>query len=271
MLKQRILAALILLPLFLVALFYAPGWAWDGLLLAVIFLGAWEWARLARFGGSLAAVLLLGVLLECTLLKWQPLLVFPVVSAAGAFWVVLAPLWLWRRWSLRQPLILLLLGWMVLVPAWAAMSMGRDYFGADGLLFLLGAVWLADSAAYFVGRAYGRHKLAPAISPGKTVEGVVGALLAVAIYVLVAVAVAGWPRNLPANMALGLVPLFWVLTLASVVGDLFESWLKREAGAKDSGALIPGHGGVLDRIDSLTAVLPLALALAYRFAEASVD
>lgn len=265
MLKQRLWAAAVLLPLFWAALFHLPSAGWELLTLIVILIGAWEWARLMRYRALMAAMFFLGVLLLVVLLKWKPGLMIYAVSLSFGFWLLLAPLWLALRWPLKQPLLLAGIGWLVLVPTWGAFTVGRDYFGANGLLFLLGIVWVADSAAYFAGRRFGKHKLAPAISPGKTWEGALGALSAVAIYTLLATVMLGWPYRLDWVAAAELVLAVWLLTAVGVVGDLFESWLKREANVKDSGALIPGHGGVLDRIDSLTAAVPVALALAYWF------
>ena len=124
-------------------------------------------------------------------------------------------------------------------------------------------VWVADIAAYFAGKRFGRHKLAPAISPGKTVEGVIGGLCAVAVYFflwrwLAAQLPGGVGLDLLQGQGMGLLAVFLLLALDSVMGDLFESWMKRGAGLKDSSNLLPGHGGVLDRIDALTATLPLA-------------
>lgn len=151
-------------------------------------------------------------------------------------------------------------GWLVLVPSWMAVVELQDH-GALGLagpwalLFILVWAWAADTGAYFAGRALGRHKLAPRVSPGKTVEGLVGGVL-LALLVVAAVFYTGWlEARLPALMVAALLTV-----LASVLGDLFESMIKRERGIKDSGTVLPGHGGMLDRIDSVTAALPVALA-----------
>jgi phosphatidate cytidylyltransferase len=120
----------------------------------------------------------------------------------------------------------------------------------------MGLVWAADIAAYFAGRRFGKNKLAPSISPGKTWEGVIGALLGVAVYVLLVWAIAGSPGKLPLIVLLLVASWCWVGL--AVIGDLFESAIKRQAGVKDSGALLPGHGGLLDRIDALTSTLPMA-------------
>jgi phosphatidate cytidylyltransferase len=148
-------------------------------------------------------------------------------------------------------------GWLVLLPTWVAVLELR-LIGPGLVLFAMGLVWAADSAAYFAGHRFGRHKLAPRVSPGKTWEGVAGALFAVALLAAVVAMVSPNPllagRRVPAAI---LVPVACVVVVVSVVGDLFESHMKRLAGVKDSSHLIPGHGGVLDRIDSQTAALPL--------------
>jgi len=149
----------------------------------------------------------------------------------------------------------------VLVPAWLATVLLQGRPGQ--LLALMAVVWVADTAAYFAGRRFGRNKLAPGISPGKTWEGVFGALAGVTVYYLLLVRFA--PTLLGGFGFLPGLILVGVLAALGVVGDLFESWMKRVAGVKDSGKLLPGHGGVLDRIDALTASLPLA-ALAIRMA-----
>ena len=153
-------------------------------------------------------------------------------------------------------LFLALAGWMVLVPTWLALTRLQAQPGV--LLALLGIVWIADSCAYFVGRAWGRHRLAPTISPAKTWEGVAGAAAGVAVYyALLYVFVPEWRWWHGLSGAL----LVAGVGLLSVIGDLFESWVKRLAGAKDSGTLLPGHGGILDRIDSMTSSMPFAALL----------
>ena len=125
------------------------------------------------------------------------------------------------------------------------------------LLLLLGGVWIADTAAYFAGRRFGSHKLAPRVSPGKTVEGLIGAYFAVLIYAVIVLRLFRPEAEFAGYLAL--LVFGFILTSLSVAGDLFESWFKRQAGAKDSGDLLPGHGGILDRIDSVTATMPFAV------------
>ena len=147
----------------------------------------------------------------------------------------------------------MLMGWIVLLPTCLALYQLR---AIDPLLLLglMGVVWVSDSAAYFVGRLFGKHKLAPEISPGKTWEGVAGASVAVFFYALI------WGQVLQSTMlALGLILFALMLAGLGIIGDLFESLMKRLAGVKDSGNILPGHGGILDRIDALTSTLPVAV------------
>jgi phosphatidate cytidylyltransferase len=178
-----------------------------------------------------------------------------VCGPATAFWALLAPWWVIGRWPTRTRWLMAVVGIVTLTALWMALV----ELHAQSPWMLLGAmalVWVADTAAFFAGRRFGRHKLAPQVSPGKTWEGVAGAYVAVAVYAaLCAYLGAG---GLHARAVLTWVCVALVLTALSVVGDLYESWLKRNAGVKDSGALLPGHGGVLDRIDALLAAMPPA-------------
>jgi phosphatidate cytidylyltransferase len=168
---------------------------------------------------------------------------------SAIFWCILAPYWLRLKLVVRHPAMLAVVGLIVLLPTWLALVQLQN--DAMLLLALLAVVWIADTAAYFTGRAWGRHKLAPAISPGKTWEGVAGAFGGVTVYAL------GFSLFMVRSPFI-IIPVFLVMTGLSIVGDLFESWLKRNAGVKDSGSMFPGHGGMLDRMDAITAALPLA-------------
>lgn len=169
-------------------------------------------------------------------------------ALAAFFWIVLAPLWMWRGVQPHQTLWTGAAGFAVLVPAGLAMV----WLEPLAVLLVLVLVWIADSAAYFVGRAWGRRKLAPTVSPGKTWEGVAGGLVGAVLYAII---IALFTDR---GAWLALVATAILLGMVSIVGDLFESAAKRQAGVKDSGSLLPGHGGILDRIDSATAALPLA-------------
>jgi phosphatidate cytidylyltransferase len=259
MLRTRVLTALALLAIFLCVLFLLPKPAAAAAFGVVAGLAAWEWGGLMTAGMSARAAFLALVLASCFAAYAFAPAAFPVLWGASAvFWLAAVPFWLWRRWPLAgHASVAFAAGWMVIVPTWAAMAGLHDR--NPWLLFAsMALVWVADIAAYFTGRALGRTKLAPTISPGKTWEGVGGALVATLGYGILAALVAGF--SVTNNLVWGLFLL--LLTVISVEGDLFESMVKRQVGFKDSGNLLPGHGGVLDRIDSQTSTLPLvALAI----------
>src|SRR5690606_21924949 len=254
MLKQRVITAVILLPLVVGVLLIGPAWLVEVLLAIGMLLAAREWAPLAGFSGRgwmfaysmLAALLAAGGMVGVR----QPGVLPAILVVACAWWLLALGLILWRP---HLP------GWLAgcagllaVVPAWLAiLQLYRNAaYGSQWLVFLLALVWAADIGAYFAGRAFGRHKLAPQVSPGKTWEGLAGGL---ALALLAGWAGAWWfGQPLPRLLALVTVAI-----LASVVGDLTESFFKRRAGVKDSGGLLPGHGGVLDRLDSLLAAAPL--------------
>ena len=277
MLRQRILTALVLLAIVLPALFHPDPRAFNGVVLLAIAAAAWEWGRLSGWSQLLALALGTACAALCVL-AWR------LLGAAGA------PLWLWAfgagAWVLGGGLLLragvagwpripqalrLLGGLLALWLAWLAVAQARGQ-GVNFLLSILALVWVADIGAYFAGRALGlrftRGKLAPTISPGKSWEGVWGGMLATVVLAIVWVVLdaaqptwspsfyshvqrsVGWP---------GLVVVVLCLAAMSVVGDLVESLIKRSVGVKDSSHLLPGHGGVLDRIDALLPTLPLAM------------
>jgi phosphatidate cytidylyltransferase len=182
---------------------------------------------------------------------------------SALLWLVVVPSWLMVGWKVENPMAMALVGWAVLIPTGLAMMDLREIAPSPWmLLFVMGLVWVADIAAYFAGRRFGKTKLAPSISPGKTWEGVAGAMFGVSAYVVLV-----WAFNPHFATREILPPLLlaaWWWVILAVIGDLFESAIKRQAGVKDSGALLPGHGGLLDRIDALTSTLPLA-ALALLF------
>lgn len=276
MLKLRIITALVLLSVLLPALLAPLAWPFVAVTLLLVLAAAWEWGRLNGASNVVSWGLAAGVLLLALLARqvgWQP-------TAPPALWWLVAALWLlggvlllrggppaWAglprglRWSV---------GVVGLLVAWLALSQSR-HIGINFVLSVLALVWAADIAAYFGGKTWGRRKLAPRLSPGKTWEGAVCGGLAVLVLALV------W-RQVDHSLAVDSPSLFgrlfdhwgWLvgalalvlLTAMSIVGDLFESGVKRAVGAKDSSGLLPGHGGVLDRIDALLPVFPWALALA---------
>ncbi len=267
MLKTRVITALLLLAVFLPVTLFAPVAAFGALIGLVVVFGAWEWARLLKAGaaGSVIYAIVAGLAVLASTRLDTPR---PLFQAAGVFWVVIGPYVLARKPTLAAGVwrvFLLAAGLVIFAACWHALVAAR-IAGVPFVLSLLLVVWLADIGAYFAGKAFGRHKLAPSISPGKTWEGALGGWLAVMIVSLAAVLLHTFEPTLYSALAarLGLVRALLVLTVLvafSVIGDLFESMLKRQAGVKDSSGLLPGHGGVLDRIDALLPVLPLALLL----------
>jgi len=267
MLKTRVLTALVLLAVFLSALFLLPRSGWIAFCALFVGLSAWEWgalAGLATVGRSIYSAFLVGVfalfgILEAsaTNSSYGPAWAY---YAAGVFWVALVPVWIWRQPRFGSRAVLLAAGAAVLPPAAAALVDLRGVHPSF-LLATLATVWISDTAAYFVGRRFGKHKLAPSISPGKTWEGVAGALAAVGLYALAWASLGGNPmRVAPA----WILPVLLGLAVAGMIGDLFESLIKRQAGVKDSGTFLPGHGGMLDRIDAPMAMLPLAVIVFMR-------
>jgi len=269
-LATRILTALVLVPLTLAALFLLPAAGWAMVSLAVIVVAAAEWANLAGYRGPSWLLFVGGTLaIGASLLVaggagldggWPAPLVLGVCGAATLFWVIAAPLWLRSGWRPTSPLAMAAIGWLVLVGAWVALAQLQAR-SPWLVLAAMAIVWIADTAAYFAGRAFGRRKLAPSISPGKTWEGVYGALVAVAVYAVVLVPYArdaGYTGEFGPGAVVLWIAFALVLAGLSICGDLLESLLKRQAGVKDSGRLLPGHGGVLDRTDALLAAMPPA-------------
>ena len=283
MLRTRIVTAVLLLAVLLPALFLLPRAGWVLFTLAVALVALWEWTRIAPLPGNagrafLAASTLLGVALSSFLVQspiGEPGTPSAWIARTGfalatLFWLAAAPWWLRSRWRPRQPLLLAGTGWIVIFPTWFALIAHREN-GPWFLLALMAVIWIADICAYFAGRRFGRHKLAPEISPGKTWEGVYGAIAGVVVYAAACSAIVlrieGAATISGARVLAVLVLAFVVLAGLSIVGDLFESWLKRGSDHKDSSNLLPGHGGVLDRIDALTPTVPVAPILALPLAD----
>ncbi|MGQ4658935.1 phosphatidate cytidylyltransferase [Lysobacter sp. F6437] len=267
MTRTRLLAALVMAPLAIAAILLLPT-DWMMALAAVVFmLGLWEWFDLAEIDDPLArTVLLVAHLALMVALVWASrstsgfsFVLLELMTVIGVIWWLLALAWLGRyRFAsdhdTHARVFKLGAGALATIPAWCALAWihAGQPNGHRWLLCALMVVWAADTGAYFSGRRFGRHKLAPKVSPNKTVEGLVGGmLLAVIVGVVLSLFAGATTAQLPAVAAVSLLA-----ALFSVVGDLFESLLKRHAGVKDSGALIPGHGGVLDRLDGVLAALP---------------
>ncbi|MCW8128481.1 phosphatidate cytidylyltransferase [Microbulbifer halophilus] len=267
MLKQRIITALVLLVLFLGALFFFPISWFSAATVAVILVGGWEWANLSNLNRALRFVFLaaLGAALIGTA-RYVFAMDFSApdtsrarqILAVACGWWALAFLWVQSYpasamlWGSRVARCVI--GLLVLVPAWLALVIlrGQEH-GAWLVLFVVALVVAADVGAYFVGRRFGRHKLAREVSPGKSWEGFFGGLGACLILALGVSYLLELPLKNTVLFSFGVL----VTALASVIGDLVESMFKRHRGIKDSSRILPGHGGILDRLDSLSAALPV--------------
>ncbi len=255
-LRRRVITAVLLAPAAVALILYAPSGALALVLGALLMVAALEWAPLAGCTDPLRPWLYAIGMAALTGLAWWYAFDHPAVARGllglGLLWWAFAAAWVACRWPLGRN-AKLAVGPLVLVPAWfAVVALHEQAHGPELVLLMLLIIWGADVGAYFTGHRFGRTKLAPEVSPGKTWEGVWGgAALAVAVAWVGAVLIGLDPVR---TVAVAL------LTVAvSVVGDLTESLLKRQAGAKDSGTLLPGHGGVLDRLDSLFAAAPVFL------------
>lgn len=265
-LTQRVITALILVPLAVGGILVLPTPYFAAFLGVVMLAGAWEWAALAGWPSlqgrlSYVAVFVLALLAGGALARSMPGLA-TIFGAALAWWVTaLALVWYFQAQGALGPgpkWLRGLVGWLVLIPSWIAL-VALHSRAADGIylvLILLVLIWTADIAAFFAGRRWGRRRLASHVSPGKSWEGVIGGLLAVLAMAVVCGVLLEF-----SGAEFGLFLLLCLATaLISILGDLTESVFKRQVGLKDSGQLLPGHGGVLDRIDSLTAAAPLFAA-----------
>ncbi len=264
MLKQRLLTAAILIPLVVLGIFLLPNPYLAVILAFIVAIGAWEWSGLIDLQRFSRKIVYVGIVIVS-------LVVFAFIARYSAglqmilwlslLWWLVALLWIIGFRGDKQPRFSLwsgaIAGILVLVPCWVSLvTIHSTEHGPVYLLFIMAIIWIADSGAYFVGRRWGRRKLAPRVSPGKSWEGVAGGLMFVAIFSFVSGVLL-----FEYSVALSFVFALLCLTVAlfSVEGDLLESMFKRRAGVKDSGTILPGHGGVLDRIDSLTAAAPLFL------------
>jgi phosphatidate cytidylyltransferase len=283
LLKQRIITALILAPAAILAIFYLPLSYFAALIMAVVGIGAWEWGplmgftcKIKRIGFVAATVILIGVIWAFLppsdlWLNSKELHTYAVsiLWIAVAWWLLSAFLMIsypnssgfWSKYSAIRGMF----GWLTLIPTWVAFMVIRandyqtdSYHGAQLLMFLFLMVWSADIGAYFVGKAICKNKLMPNVSPGKTFEGFLGGV----VFACVLVAIAAYSLNWTNEQVITALLVTSLITTVSVLGDLSESMFKRQSGVKDSGSILPGHGGILDRIDSLTATAPV-FALCY--------
>lgn len=263
MLKQRLLAALVLIPLVVWGILQLSTQSLALVFALIILVGAWEWGGLMKLKSTGLRSLYVVVAAAGMFAIWTTVnivntdwLALPVISL---FWWLLAIVWVLTypktssRWS--HSWVQFVIGLLILIPAWLAVVglHGYDTQGPYLVLYLLSLIWVADSSAYFGGRRWGKRKLALEVSPGKTWEGAISAIVASIFYALLA----AYLLNIPGNQWLVFVVLSQVTVVFSIFGDLTESMFKRHAGIKDSGAIIPGHGGILDRIDSVTAAAPV--------------
>lgn len=257
--KQRVITALLLAPLALAGILWLPTGPLMALVAAALLAGLWEWTRLIGIKSNVRRLAVL--LVHAALMAWLAWKgrtgLFPWVALAGVVWWLLALFWLRnpmfaKAKTPRNLALKLGIGTLLVLPTWCAFAL-LHASGPVWALYALLLVWAADTFAFFSGRRFGGHKLAPSISPNKTWAGLWGGLFGVLILALGMAPLLGVSlAHLPVLIAVSVFA-----GLASVLGDLFESIIKRQAGAKDSGALLPGHGGVLDRIDSMLAALPV--------------
>ena len=271
MLKTRIITAIVLMAVLLPILFLLPPYYLGAFFLVALLAAAWEWSRMLAPEAKKAAwlyatfcLVIILFLLGMQAVSWQ----FSLLMMSVLFWIFLAPFILAKGMNLSlqkfKPFYSIL-GLIILPATWFALVFLREL----GLVFLLSSmalVWVADIGAYFIGKAFGKHKLAAQISPGKSIEGAIGGLVLCYLYALLCVVYLPLGDTLFGAWAIrfGWVPMFLMVTVLvafSVFGDLFESQLKRLAGVKDSSHLLPGHGGVLDRIDALLPTMPIVVLL----------
>jgi phosphatidate cytidylyltransferase len=256
-LKKRIITAIILIPLVILAVFKLPFLPFILIMAALTAFGAWEWSNflgwkpfmLRFFYVVMVLWLLMGV---SAILAYYTLFIACVFWLFAAFWIIQYARY--KTTFVNTMSMKAISGLLVLIPCWESFAILKAQSNGGSLILLLFLfVWVADTSAYFIGRRYGKHLLIPNVSPGKTIEGFIGALLT---SVILGVGTA-LLCHLPANYWIFWILLVVVTTVYSVLGDLFESMMKRSVGLKDSGKLLPGHGGLLDRIDSLTAAAPI--------------
>ena len=268
-LLARFYTSIFLIGSLLVGLFMLPQWLWGLALILPIFIVALEYSRLFDWNQKLRVGFLLAVVSLCLV----PFLVFDqfnqLVGHMGAviswvavlFWMLIVPFLIRYRFRTKSYIFNVVIGILIIVPAWFAMVGLQTVPYA--LLGVLVGIWLVDIAGYFVGRKFGKIKLLPSVSPGKTREGVLGGLVAICVYGL------GLSFIVDDGFSIAHWILFGIIVIAftaiAVLGDLFESYLKRSRGVKDSGSILPGHGGMLDRVDSMTALLPFSFLVIQMF------
>ena len=264
MLKARLISAAVMVPLVVAGVLYLPTEAFALVLGLIVAAGLWEWSRLVSLHGMMARLAYVAVVVLLPGLLWQVRAetYLDLVLSVAVVW------WLWALFWVSHPHIgaqpgrltktlKMLAGVLVMVPAWVALVVlhANENNGPLLVLIVLIMIWLADTGAFFAGRKWGRTRLAPLVSPGKTREGVYGGLLASLVFA----AAAGGFYSQSYSWTLAFLVVALLAMMFSVVGDLLESLMKRQSGIKDSGSIIPGHGGILDRVDSMFAAAPMFL------------
>mgnify|MGYP003384644025 CR=1 FL=1 len=283
LLKQRILTALVIGPAAILAIFYLPLDYFALFLLALVSIGAWEWGPFMGVTSTIKRITFVATTMAFIAALWW---FIPLSTLWSSHFVahdtVISILWLSVAWWSISAILMLIypkltnfwstsytlravFGWLTLIPTWLAFVLIRShdynadpYQGAQLLMFLFLMVWSADIGAYFVGKSMGKNKLMPNVSPGKTLEGFFGGVVCACLLT----GIAGYFLQFTQIQMVTALLVTMAISVVSVLGDLTESMFKREAGVKDSGAILPGHGGILDRIDSLTATAPI-FALCY--------
>jgi phosphatidate cytidylyltransferase len=265
MLKPRLITALILIPLVILAIFFLPPMGFLSVALLIMLLAGWEWSALSGYESYLGRIFYLLILaLALVGSLFVPILL--VICVAVLWWLcatillVIHPkhsgIWGNHRWVIGA------MGFLVLIPCWIGLIILQGYSPLV-LMFCLALIWIVDSTAYFVGKKWGQRKIAPAISPGKSYEGVLAGMVASIVIAILGL----WILDVSDTGTLVFILIcFFGGGVLSVLGDFFESMMKRRANTKDSSGLLPGHGGVLDRIDSMTTAIPFfALVIPYFF------
>lgn len=266
MLKTRIITASLLAAIFIPALFMLSNTLWAYCMLAISLLALYEWGGMIKLSTLQNRLYLLAtgfaglfIVSRITEYSFHPFFFNSLIVffMAALFWLFVVPFWFKTKCMVSNKLVMALLGLLLIASLWLALICAK---GADPwlLLVLLATIWIADTAAYFAGKNFGRHKLAPTISPGKTWEGVFGALIGATLFGVFLYFGFGVKQ-------LVIFPALWIMTILGVAGDLFESMIKRQAMLKDSGNLLPGHGGILDRIDGIISSLPVAILMIYLY------
>lgn len=261
MLKHRIITAIFLLAFAVFWLFFTNSTIYSGIALVLALLGFYELINMYKFNlpqKIIAIVIILAIALCLYKLDYDISSYMRII--ATGFWCCIVPLILATMPKKFPKIIIVLFGIIIFILAFYTLVVLKASLGSWQLLSIMAIAWIADTGAYFVGRTIGAHKLAPSISPGKSIEGAIGGLVFVLLYLFILKDFShiSYLRNGADVLKFGVL-----ITIVSVMGDLFESWLKRVANVKDSSHILPGHGGIFDRIDSLVAVLAVSYAMLY--------